>query len=309
MFGSGSMSSNTRASQRLNREIEKAQTRFEAANLLYEQGNWKEAIRVARPLIKRWPRFQMSYVVIAASYFRLNRLRLADRFYSQAVGIKEDTNLHVLHGIVLYELKRNDEAEGRFRKALDLDPHNEEAHWNLGCVYKGRGKVDAAEKHLRRAIEIDPKLARAYAELGHLLVGQKDRFKEATSVLRRAVKYNFDDGWSMAYLAYALWRLRRLKEADEQYRRLIELWPNEALPYWCYGDFLASERKNRSTAEWYLRKAVEIEPNQSANYFLGKHLVRWDQQKEAKKFLTKSSRQGHVKAREWLRWIREHDEK
>ena len=303
------MNLSTRARRPLNLELEKAQAVFDASDQLYAQGKWNQAIRVARPLIKYWPRFQPPYIVIATSYFRLGRLKLAERFYRQALALKEETNVLVLHGIALFELERTDEAQECFRKAVELDPNNEEAHWNLARVYKSMGKFDGAEKHLKQAIEIDPKLARAHADLGHLLAGQKARIKEAASVLKKAVKYNPEDGWSMAYLAYALTRLRKLKQADEQYRRLIELWPNDALPYWCYGDFLACERKNRATAERYLRKAVETEPNQWANYYLGKHLVRWDRHPEAKRFLTKASRQGHVKAREWLRWIREHGEK
>jgi hypothetical protein len=82
---------------------------------------------------------------------------------------------------------------------------------------------------------------------------------------------------------------------------LFVLWRNDALPYWSYGDFLACERTDRITAESYLRKAVEIEPKGDAgNYYLGKHLLHWDREVEAKKFLTTAARLGHAKARELL---------
>ena len=275
--------------------------------LLHEEGKWKEAIHIARKLIKRWPRIQLAYLVIADSYTRLGRWNMAERFYRQALAIKEDPNVLLFLGSVLAQLERNDEAEECLRKALELDPVNEETHYNLGRVYKVKGELATAEKHLKRAIEINPKYALAYAALGELLA--KDRPKEATSLLRIAVNYNPNDGWSRAYLADALSRLRKLKAADEQYRRLLELWPNEAMPNWLYGSFLASNRKDSSTAERYLRKAVEIEPgNQWANYYLGKHLLYWDRLEEAKRFLMNAARLGHSKARELLRWIEDHDE-
>ena len=281
--------------------------RLRLAFLLHREGKWKEAIRVARKLIKRWPRIQLAYVVIAASYTRLGRWKIAERFYRQGLAIKEDPNLLLFLGSLLAQLERNDEAEECLRKALELEPDNEEAHYNLGRVYKVKGELATAEKHLKRAIEIDPKYALAYAPLGELLA--KDRPKEATGLLRRAVNYNPNDGWSRAYLADALSRLRKLKAADEQYRRLLELWPNEAMPNWLYGSFLASNRKDSLTAERYLRKAVEIESrNQWANYNLGKHLLYWDRPGEAKRFLTNAARMGHSKARELLRWIEDHDE-
>ena len=276
------------------------------AILLLEERKLSQAIRVARQLIRRWPRIQLPYVVIAASCAQRGRWRMADRFYRQALAINEDSNVLTLHGYVLSLLEQNDEAEECLCKAVNLDPENEETHHHLGRVYRAKGEFDTAEKHLKRAIEINPKYASAYAELGALLA--KDRPKDAISLLRQAIKYTPNDGWSMAYLADALSRLRKLKAADEQYRRLLELWPNESLPYLCYGDFLASNKLDRSTAEWYLRKAVEMGPrDQWNNYFLGKHLIYWDQNDEARRFLTKAARRGHLKASELIRWIDEQD--
>ena len=72
---------------------------------------------------------------------------------------------------MLGRLKRNEEAEECLRKALKVDPNYEEAHYNLGYIYRLNGKAKLAEKHLRRAIEIDRKYSLAYAELGQLLSG------------------------------------------------------------------------------------------------------------------------------------------
>ena len=276
--------------------------RIRLASLLYDVGEWKQAIRVARQLTKRWPRFSSAHIVIARSYGELGRWKIAERFYRQSLAIKQEPWTWLLLGWTLDRLGGHDEAEECLRQALKVDPDYDEAHYNLGYSYRRKGKFALAEKHLRRAIEIDPKYALAYAELGQLL--SKDRPKEAVGFLRNALKHNPNDGWSIAYLANALWKLRKLKAADEQYRRLLELWPNEAMPNWCYGDFLAANGKDSSTAEGYLRKAVEIEPrNQWANYYLGKHLFCWDRNEDARSFLTTAARLGHSKARELLQQL------
>ena len=275
--------------------------RLRLALLLHKEGKWKQAIRVARQLTKRWPRVQPAYVVIAHSYAQLGRWIIAERFSRQALAINEDPNIRVLLAFVLGQLERNDEAEECLHKALEDNPDNDEAHHNLGCIYKVKGELATAEKHFKRAIEINPTNAFAYADLGALLAGQNERTREAIGFLKRAVKYDPNDGWSRAYLANALCKLRRLRPAEDQFRRLLELWPHEPMPYWLYGDFLASYREDSLTAEQYLRKAVEIEPkNQWANYYLGKHLLYWDRPGEAKRFLTKAARLGHSKARELL---------
>ena len=274
------------------------------AFLLLKERKWTEAVRVARQLTKRWPRVQPAYVVIAQSYAQLGRWIIAEQFYRQALAINEDPNIRVLLAFVLVQLERNDEAEECLLKSLKDNPDNDEAHHNLGCVYKVKGELATAEKHFKRAIEINPTNAFAYADLGELLAGQNERAREAIGFLEGAVKHNPNDRWSRAYLANALCKLRRLKRAEHQYRRLLDLWPNESMPYWLYGDFLASYREDSLTAERYLRRAVAIEPtNQWANYYLGKHLLYWDRPGEAKRFLTRAARSGHSKASELLQLI------
>ena len=274
------------------------------AILFSKLGNWKQAIRVGHQVTKLQPRADQAYCLIARGYAELGRWTSAERFYRQSLAIKQEPWTWLLLGSALDRLERHDEAEECLRKALEVDPDYSEAHYNLGYNYRNEGKFALAEKHLRRAIEIDPKYALAYAELGALLAGQKNRAKEAVSCLRIALDHNPDDGWSMAYLANALWKLRKLKPAEEQLRRLLELWPTNAMPYWLYGDFLACERTDSSTAEWHLRRAVEIEPtNQWANYYVGKHLFYWEREDEAKRFLTKAARLGHAKAGELLQQL------
>ncbi|HEU4507716.1 MAG TPA: tetratricopeptide repeat protein [Pyrinomonadaceae bacterium] len=279
--------------------------RLRLASLLHDTGKWKESIRVARQLTKRWPTFSFSYVVIARSYAELGRWKLAERFYRQSLALKQEPWVWVLLAKALDRQGRHDEAEECLRKALKVDPDYDEAHYNLGYIYRAKGKLALAEKHLRRAIEIDPNYGLAYAELGQLLMGQNGKTNEAVSCLRKALHHNPDDGWSRAYLANALWRLRKLKAAEEQYRRLMEIWPNHSLPYWTYGYFLAAERKDNSTAERYLRRAVEIEPNGAqTHYHLGKHLLLTDRVEEAKRFITKAARLGDSRARELLQQIK-----
>ena len=276
------------------------------ASLLYDEARWKEAIRVARQMIRKRPQLYSAHWIIARSNIELGRWSLAERMYRESLAIKQSPTTWVLLSSLLARRKRNDEAEECLRKALKVDPDYEEAHYNLGYIYRLKGKFKLAEKHLRRAIEIDRKYALAYAELGQLLSGsgRNDRTKESVRLLRKAVGYDPDDGWSRAYLANGLWSLRRLKAAEEQYRKLMELWPDGSLAYWCYGDFLAYESKDISTAESYLRKAIEIDPKDELNnYHLGKHLLYWGRTDEAKKYLKIAARLGHSKAQERLQEI------
>ena len=275
--------------------------------LLSELGKWKQSTSIGRQITKRHPRALHGHCMIGRNYAELGRWKMAERFFRKSLAIKQEPWTWIFLGWALDRQGRHDqEVEECLHNALKVDPDYEEAHYNLGYAYKERGKFALAEKHLRRAIELDPKYALAYAELGALLARQKDRTKEAVGYLKSAIDHNPEDGYSRAYLANALWRLRKLKAAEDQYCRLLELWPTNSLPYWAYGDFLAYERNNASTAEWYLRKAIEIEPkSEITNYHLGKHLLYWDRKDEAKRFLTNAARLGHAKARKVLQQLKD----
>src|SRR5204862_281994 len=52
---------------------------------------------------------------------------------------------------------RMDEAITHWRRALELDPNNPDAHINLAAALRDRGDIDAALLHARRAVELSPR--------------------------------------------------------------------------------------------------------------------------------------------------------
>jgi tetratricopeptide (TPR) repeat protein len=228
----------------------------------------------------------------------------AERAFRQSLAAKSHPFTWVFLSETLLRQGRDKESKNCLRRALLLNHDYEEAHYNLGCAYKLSGQYALAERHLKRAIEIDPKYSLAYAELGHVWLLRKKGAKEAISFLRKSISYDPEYGWTRVYLANALWRLRKLKAADEQFRKVIEIWPNDSLSYWCYGDFLAYEGSDRSVAEKHLRKAIEMEPScKLTNYYLGKHLHYWGRKEEGLKLLRRAAQLGHPSAQKRLQAI------
>jgi tetratricopeptide (TPR) repeat protein len=276
------------------------------ADILRDQSQWKEAIQAARKVTKRWPNSRgafHAYLIIGDCYHTQRQFRRAERAYRQALEIEQSPWPWVLLSSVLVPLDREGEAITCLQNALKIDPDYEEAHYNLGVAYGLRRQYIRAEKHLRRAIEIDPKYALAYTELASTLLVHKMRVHhnakalEAIRLLKKSIKLNPDYIYSWAWLANALWGLKKIKDAHKLYRKLVELWPYETLSHWCYGGFLAHEGIDDSLAEQHLRKAVKLAPNDEiANYYLGKELYYWDRDSEAIKYLNKAAKKGHRKA-------------
>jgi tetratricopeptide (TPR) repeat protein len=289
------------------------------ASVLRDQGQWKAAIQAARKVTRRWPdshAAHLAFSIIGDCYLEQSQFLRAERALRQALAIEPQPWTWVQLSVALLRSGREDEAVKGLQNALKVDPDYEEAHYNLGVEYRLRGQYARSEKHLRRAIEIDPDYSLAYAELGWTLlqhrkgVRDKTRATEAIPLLKKSIKLNPNYGWSRIYLANALWGFRKLKAAGEQYRKVIELWSDYSLSYWCYGGFLAWEGINDTLAEEYLRKAIELDPrDEAANYNLGKHLHDGGRNNEAIKFLRKAAKQGHEKAAKILRTIETQSQK
>jgi predicted CXXCH cytochrome family protein len=87
-------------------------------------------------------------------------------------------------GVILMELGRPLEAEGEFRKALELDPDFVPAAVTLADLYRGLGRDAEAEPVLRATLARSPSAAPAHHALGLWLV-RAGRHEEALAELKQ----------------------------------------------------------------------------------------------------------------------------
>ena len=90
-------------------------------------------------------------------------------------------------GALLGEKEQTQEAVAAMRTAIRLLPNDAEAHTNLAVVISNQlQRRTEAEELLRKAIDLDPGFQPAYIELGDVLVTQ-GRYSEAEDRYRRAI--------------------------------------------------------------------------------------------------------------------------
>ena len=133
-------------------------------------------------------------------------------------------------GVLLSDqLKRYDEAEAAFRKAIELDPAYSYPWNGLGNLLSDPLKrYDEAEAAYRKAIELDPADAYPWNGMGVLLTDRLKRYDEAEAAFRMAIQ--LDPAYAIA------WRnlgrlladhLQRDDEAEAAYGRALELEPED----------------------------------------------------------------------------------
>jgi cytochrome c-type biogenesis protein CcmH/NrfG len=107
----------------LGRDSTDVQANIGIANVLYDTGNWSEAIVHYRAALRR---------------------------------DSSQTNALVDLGVCYYNLSQSDDAEACFLLALQRDPHQAVALYNLGIVNERRKDYDEAFQFFHRALQSEP---------------------------------------------------------------------------------------------------------------------------------------------------------
>lgn len=145
---------------------------------------------------------------------------------------------YVFLSIAFGQADRIEEAINAIKMAITIEPTFEEPYFVLGNLMKKKFPVIAIENY-RKAIDIDHEYQAAWRELGAMLIHDIQTIEEGIEALNRAISLKPDDGWSHIFLAVGYWKAGRLKEAEHEYNRAIEEFPDMPLFKEYYEDFCA----------------------------------------------------------------------
>jgi tetratricopeptide (TPR) repeat protein len=146
------------------------------------------------------------------------------------------------------------EAVAGCRKAIERDPKDASAYYNLGAVLHHQGKLDEAVAEFRKAIELEPNFAPAHNGLGKVLDIQK-KLDEAVAEFRKAIELDPKYASAHGNLGCLLCDQGKLDEAVAEFQQLLRLQPDsvQTLNNLAWGLATAAERKGRDG-----RKAVAL---------------------------------------------------
>lgn len=141
------------------------------------------------------------------------------------------------------------------RKALQLDPSLTDAHILWGRVQQEQWHWAEAEAEYRRALELNPHDADAHAALAWWLICQ-GRAEEGLDSARRSRELDPTvlDGTLMGWM---LFETRRYDEAVHELRSFLAVQPNHAVALWDVGIALTDENQAQDAIP-VLEKAVSL---------------------------------------------------
>ena len=126
-------------------------------------------------------------------------------------------------GLAAHYAGRIDQATTHYKKALDYDPNNKWAFYNLGVIEQNAGHLDTAEKDYREAIRIDPGLSGALYNLA--IIVTKHSPQEGEALYRRAIAADPKNGPAHLNLGFLLGTLGKNDEAQAEFNAAVALDP------------------------------------------------------------------------------------
>jgi Tfp pilus assembly protein PilF len=142
---------------------------------------------------------------------------------STGASAKEAATL-VQRGLEELAAGDDDAASETFGKALDLDPRNAYAHYNLGYLAQQAGDDEAARRQYDDALADLPTLASALYNKAMLLEGED--LEESVALYRRALEAAPDNAAAHMRLGFALVHLGQTKAGGDELAEGIRLDPS-----------------------------------------------------------------------------------
>ena len=127
-------------------------------------------------------------------------------------------------GTAFYDAGEINKAIGAFRKILEIDSKEPEAHYNLGNAYADKEMFSDAIIMYKKAVENNPKFVDAYLNLSALYLDM-DLIDEAISLCRQAINSNPNDSFLCFYLGEAYAMNLQYKEAITEYEKAMSINP------------------------------------------------------------------------------------
>lgn len=180
--------------------------------ILTETGRGEDAVNELNKVLGSEPLNTEALFFRAEGFRAIQDYRRAMDDYAELLKRKEHVlDCYLWLGRLNDTVHNYDKAIEYSNKALETDPNNAMALWNIGKAYKGKEEFAKAIEFLNRALTSDPKLS-VKADRGYCFY-KLGKYKQAQSDLEKAVDENVSDLDSRNYLALCYDAVGKHKDA------------------------------------------------------------------------------------------------
>jgi Flp pilus assembly protein TadD len=166
-------------------------------------------------------------------------------------------------------IQKNDfaAAETLLKKALDKEPNNYQAWFDLGFTLNGLNRADESIAAYRKSVAAKPDVFESNLNLGLMLVRANnpdaEKFLRAATTLKPTE--HIEEGQARAWIALGhLLENKNPQDAFQAYRKVSELTPKDPEPHLSAG-LLHERQKEFSDAEVEYKQAMSLDPHSTGS--------------------------------------------
>ena len=248
------------------------------ANKYNDEEAIRRGIEYFNQAIERDPTYALAYTGIADAYYNLSNLHMPPREAMPRVreaaqrALALDDSLAAAHTSMALALVWYDwnfaKGEQEFKRAIQLNPNDADAHRFYGDFLIAMGRFDAAIAEKRHAEQLDPLSINASWDVGRALY-YAGRFDEAIEQARRTQELDRNFPYVYFLQAQIAFRRNQVPEALAQIKRALDLGGRNTLLIATWG-YMNARAGNRDEA---LRALDELR-TRSPKYLLPLFLAR-----------------------------------
>jgi tetratricopeptide (TPR) repeat protein len=243
----------------------------DAAASAEDGGLVDDAIRLVSLALQLDPGCARAYARLALIYDHLERWADARAMFEKALELEVEERPWLLSLLAVTCRRLGDyaTAETLLRRALTMEPDNDEFHHNLGSVLQPSRPLEAVE-HFRRALAIDPGHPYTRREMAHAL-WSAGRLDDAIAECELAIEADGADAWAHFFLGAWLQERGTLDLARYELGRAVELDPSIGLG-WAYLAVVTDTLGDPAGAEACFLQGIARAPDSPGVF---SHYGRW----------------------------------
>ena len=156
-----------------------------------------------------------------------------------------------------------DDAKAIYKKIIVHDKNNSDAYHLISLIYLVEGKLDEAKHNIMSAIELQPEISVYHSNYGNILY-QSNNLEFAIQEHKRAIKLDKKNFQSLYSLGVVYAHLKNYEKAIESYKKALTLDSESSVAH----NNLANiyNNLNPNLAEEHYLKVLELTPNDAIPY-------------------------------------------
>ena len=165
--------------------------------------------------------------------------------------------------IDLHNKNQFDDAKSIYKKIIQHDGNNSDAHHLLSLIYLVEGALDNANSNIVKAIDLQPDVSVYHSNYGNILY-HSNNLQEAIQEHKKAIKLDKKNFQSFYGLGVIYAHLKNYSKSEENYKKALLLDNDSAVAH----NNLANlyNKINPNKAEDHYLKVLELTPNDPMPY-------------------------------------------